>query len=42
MTHAEANEKARKSAKHLCCRIQIELAVVVINKALDAIKKKEG
>ena len=40
MTHAEANIKARQSARHLQVRVQIELAVIVINKALDIIKEK--
>lgn len=39
-THAEANIKARLSAKYACAQVKLEMAVIKINEALDRIKDK--
>jgi len=38
--HADANMKARLSAKYLCAQVKFEMAVIKINEALSLIESK--
>lgn len=39
-THAEKTVRARLSAKYICAKVKIEMAVIRINEALERIKDK--
>lgn len=39
-THAEKNIRARIAAKYICIQVQLEVACIKINEALELISKK--